>query len=729
MAMRSGLMAAILAIGCPGDAPYGAKPSPDPEPEAEPDPKAEPTDAIRERGNHLLGEASPYLEQHAHNPVDWYPWGDAALAKAKAERKPIFLSIGYSTCHWCHVMEKESFEDDTVAAFLNEHFVAIKVDREQRPDIDAIYIDAVAALGGSTGWPLNVFLTPDLAPFFGGTYYPKEGRHGRPGFTEVLQQVHDMWTKEGDAVAAKGRDVLAQIEKRALLSVKVPGQVDAALIDTAMTMLVEARDPGTGGFGGPQKFPSPPLLLAELRYFARTSDSAAKDHVVLTLDQMLAGGIRDHVGGSFHRYAVDRRWHVPHFEKTLYDNAQLAALYIEAGRTLARDDYVAAGRAVLDDLVAHWRGAGEAFVVGFDADDPNGEGAFYSWTPAELVEVLGEADAAVIAAVFGVDVDGDPQLHGRSVLHRENDDAIAKQLGLDVATLRAKIDAALPRLREVRDRRPPPARDDKVLVAWNGLAIMALADAGRWLGEPRYVQAAIEAATFVVDRCWKDGRMQRGFRGDAALGPGFLDDHALAALGLVRLHAATGDLRWLVAAREITATILRDFHDAKHSAFMRTPADPQHVPVRMVDMDDGVMPGGGSAAALLALELGAIAGDEELYAIGRTVLERSAGYAKAAPRNVGFLLVVVDHAIAPVREVVVAGDDDAASLWAEVAPTSHARFLPVRLPAAGFEGPGFPALAGKRALKGKPTAFVCERGSCQAPTSDPAKLRQQLALH
>ena len=726
--VRLAAMFGALTLGCPDDPPYGAKPSP----EAAPAPEAgSATAAIREHGNHLVGEASPYLEQHAHNPVDWYPWGEAALAKAKAERKPIFLSIGYSTCHWCHVMEKESFEDDTVAAFLNEHFVAIKVDREQRPDIDAIYIDAVAALGGSTGWPLNVFLTPDLEPFFGGTYWPREGRHGRPGFMDVLAQVHGMWTDEGDAVASKGKEVLARIEKRALMAVRLPDELEPALLDAAIAELASARDPGTGGFGGPQKFPSPPLLLAELRHVQRTGDDATKQHLGLTLDQMLAGGIRDHLAGSFHRYAVDRRWHLPHFEKTLYDNAQLAALYVEAGRTLDRADWIAAGRAVLDDLIEHWRGAGDAFVVGFDADDPNGEGAYYSWTPTELEAALGKADSASVAAAFGVDAEGDPQLHGRSVLHREDDAAIAQRLGLDVAALRATIDAALPKLRAIRAERPPPARDDKVLVGWNGLAIIALADAGRWLDEPRFVKAAEDAATFVVDRCWKDGRMLRGFRGDASLGTGVLEDYALAGLGLVRLHAATGDARWLLAARDIAAAIVRDYYDAEQKAFMRTPADPQGVPVRLADMDDGVLPGGGSAAALLALELGAIAGDEELYAIGRDVLEHAAGYAKSAPRNTGFVLVALDHAIASVREVVIAGDDAAANaLWAEVAPTSHARILPVRIPAAGADASfvqRFPALEGKRALSGKSTAFVCERGSCQAPASDPATLRKQLA--
>ena len=686
---------------------------------------------VRAKGNHLVGEPSPYLEQHAHNPVDWYPWGEEALTKAKRENKPIFVSIGYSTCHWCHVMEKESFEDDVVAKYLNDHFVAIKVDREQRPDIDALYIDAVASMGGSTGWPLTVFLTPNLEPFFGGTYFPRESKSGRAGFLDVLHEVHGQFTSEGEEVAGKGREVLARVQRQALGKPGNRSKLGISIVDQAMQTLARARDPEYGGFGSRQKFPNTPLLLAELRHTIRTGNADSRAHLVLTLEQILAGGIRDHLAGSFHRYAVDHRWHLPHFEKMLYDNAQLAGLYIEAGRALEREDFVAAGRAVLDDLVATWQAPDGGFVVGFDADDPEGEGAFYSWTPGELDEALGEADAKVIAAAFGVSEAGDREIEGRSVLHRKPDAEVAGALKIDEAELRATIERSLPKLAKIRAQRPPPATDDKELVAWNGLAIMALADAGRWLDEPRYTEAATRAGTWVVDTCFTEGTMSRGVRAGTELGPGFLDDYALAGLGLVRLHAATGDLRWLIAAREIADAIRDRFYDGESHTFMRT-AVGDDVPLRLADLEDGVMPSGGTAAILLALELGAIAGDRELYDLGLDVLERTARNATMRPFSAGFLLVAVEHATAPVREVVLAGAADSATtiaLWKEIAPRTHARVLPVRLPGDG-PSPGlvkaFPALLGKKARKADATAYVCEQGSCAAPTSDPATLKKQL---
>ncbi|MEM6993201.1 MAG: thioredoxin domain-containing protein [Myxococcota bacterium] len=746
------LLAAMIAAGCPAPQPQpqeGAPPraaNASDQGEAKTDtaapraqgPGATPATArtpaqIRAEGNHLVGEPSPYLEQHAHNPVDWYPWGPEALAKAKREHKPIFLSIGYSTCHWCHVMEKESFEDDEVAAYLNEHFVSIKVDREQRPDVDALYIDAVSALGGSTGWPLTVFLTPGREPFHGGTYYPRHASRGRPGFMDVLAEVQASFAADGgEDVAKNGRAILARVEKSALGRVKNPSQLGAAIVDDAMVSLSRARDLQHGGFGRRQKFPNSPLLLAELRHTKRTANADSRAHLERTLDEIAAGGIHDHIAGTFHRYAVDTRWHLPHFEKMLYDNAQLAGVYIEAGLAFGRDDYVQTGRAVLDDLIAHWQQPDGGFVVGFDADDPEGEGAFYSWTPSELTEALGAADARVMATAFGVTKEGDREIEGRSVLHRRPDEDVASELGIGVEALRETIDRSLRAMAPIRAKRPPPATDDKELVAWNGLAVIAMADAGRWLDEPRYVEAAARAGAFILDTCWKDGTMSRGVRRGGSIGSGFLDDYALAGLALIRLHAATGDTRWLVGAREIGAAVVEKFYDPKRYTFLRTPAGDESVPVRLSDMEDGVMPSGGSAATLLALELGAIAGDSALYAVGTDVLERTARSAAGRPFSAGFVLVAVDHATAPVREVVLAGASDSpttAALWKAIAPTTHARILPVRLPAAGPSPAlekSLPALLGKKARRGDATVYVCEQGRCELPTSDPAVLRKQL---
>jgi hypothetical protein len=688
---------------------------------------------IRREGNHLVGQPSPYLEQHAHNPVDWYPWGPEALAKAKREGKPIFLSIGYSTCHWCHVMEKESFLDDEVAAFLNEHFVSIKVDRERRPDVDAVYIAAVGAMGGSTGWPLNVFLTPDLEPFFGGTYFPRHGKQGRPGFLDVLREVQTQYATDGKAVADRGRQILTQIEQRAGASLGAPGAIGGQTLDDAMRTLAGARDPEFGGFGSRNKFPNTPLLLAELRYVRRTDDAATRTHLVETLEQMMRGGVCDHLGGAFHRYAVDRQWHVPHFEKTLYDNAQLAGLYIEAGRGLERSDFVAVGRAVLDELLERWQQTDGGFIVGFDADDPGGEGAYYTWTPSELVDALGEVDAKIVAAAFGVTEAGDPQLQGRSVLHRKPDDEAARVAGVTEAEVAEALVRSLPQLRTIQMTRPSPGIDDKELVGWNALAVIALADAARWLQEPRYLEAAERAGGFLLAQGSADGRLQRGTRQGESLGAGVLEDHALAGLALVHLHAATGDPKWLARAYAIGSVIQDRFYDADRHVLLGASEAADDLPVRLADFDDGVLPSGGSAAILFALQLGAISGDTKLYDLGHDLLSRRATAAASRPFSSGFVLVALDHATAPVREVVVAGDPedpDTAALREAVAGTSHARILPVVLDGTGAPpalSASFPALHGKKALSQRPTAFVCERGRCERPTSDPAVVREQIA--
>lgn len=691
------------------------------------------TATIRRNGNHLVDEPSPYLLQHAHNPVDWYPWGEEALAAARERDVPIFLSIGYSTCHWCHVMEEESFEDDEVARFLNDNFVAIKVDREQRPDLDALYIEAVRQLGGSTGWPLTVFLTPDLVPIFGGTYFPREGSGGRPGFLDLAREIQRRFTTQGRIeVASRGRTVLQQIETNARRLGNADGPIPPVLVANAMHRLSGSRDSQLGGFGRRQKFPNAPLLLAELRTFARTGDTAARDHVVLTLEQMARGGVRDHLAGTFHRYAVDRTWHVPHFEKTLYDNAQLAQVYVEAGRRLERPDFVAIGRAVLDDLIASWQQDDGGLVVGFDADDSGGEGFYYTWTPAELTAALGETDGARFGALFGVTAQGERLLEGRSVLHRIEDARVQGVTSLSSAQAEALLTRARPTLLEHRGRREPPATDDKELASWNGLALMSLATVGLWLDEPRYVAAAQRVARFLVERCWDQerGLMRRGLRRGESLGDGFLDDHALPALGLLRLHAADGDPRWLVFAHRLARVMVERFHDAELHAFLQTATEgPSGIPLRRPDLDDGVLPSGGSAATLALLEIGAMAGDRELHQIGERAARAAAPRAGSNPFSGGFMLVAIDHLLGASREIVLAGDEADALL--EVArPANPERGLIVRLGDAGAAGElaeRYPALAIKRAIDGRATAYVCEIGRCELPTSDPAELRRQLA--
>ncbi|MEP7126012.1 MAG: thioredoxin domain-containing protein [Byssovorax sp.] len=695
------------------------------------------TDVIRRKGNHLVGEASPYLEQHAHNPVDWYAWGDAATTRAKQEGKLIFLSIGYSTCHWCHVMERESFEDDETARYLNDHFVAIKVDREQRPDLDALFLSAVARLGGSTGWPLTVVLTPDLEPVFGGTYFPKTASGGRLSFLDVLREIEKRYVAEGPELARRGRDVLTQIAAEGQATAG-EGEVTPAQIKLAFASLDRSRDATYGGFGSRQKFPTSPLLLAELRFVERTAEPVARAHVTLTLEQMMRGGQRDHLTGTFHRYATDRPWHVPHFERMLYDNAQLAVIYLEAGQALGRVDFTAVGSAAIEDLAASWQRPDGGLVVGFDADDPRGEGVYYTWTPGELQEAIGAPQARLVGALFGVTRAGERSLDGRSVLHRVADEAaLAKTLGVAPGEPAAAFDRAFPTLRAIRDARPAPAVDDKELASWNGLALAAFAEGARRLDSPRFLAAAQRTARFLVDTCWNESTrsMSRGVRRGATLGEGFLDDYALPALGLLRLHAADGDPRWLAAARLIGAAIRERFYDERGGVFLQVEAQigPATLPLRRSETDDGVLPSGSSAATLLFLELGELTGDATFSDAAARVLRGASTRLVGDAFSSGFLLVAADHASSEVREAVIAGDADdprTRALLRELAPQSDARVLVARVPAAGAPEAlirGFPALEGKKAIGDKPTAFLCKRGACEAPTSDPAALRRALA--
>lgn len=678
---------------------------------------------VRAAGNHLVGEPSPYLQQHAHNPIDWYPWSAEALALAAAQGKPIFVSIGYATCHWCHVMERESFDDDGIAAFLNANFIAIKVDREQRPDVDALYLAAVAGLGGDTGWPLNVFLTPTGVPIVGGTYYPPRPDGRRPGFLALAQQVHADWTAHGEATASRGRQVLDALGRRGAGD-RGPAPTRAD-VDAAMLALSRHRDEVRGGFGTRQKFPSVPAVLASLRWSTRGDDEArlaARDHVRTTLERMRDGGLRDAVGGSFHRYTVDADWRIPHFEKTLYDNAQLAMLYLEASQRLARPELAATARAVLDDLLAHWQAPGGGFVVGFDADDAGGEGHFYTWTPAELAAALDADAAAAVAQAFGVAAPG--ELDGRSVLRRT--------AGIEPSVV-VTAEAALPLLARARGSRPAPAIDDKVLVAWNALAIEALLDGARVLDEPRYLEAAVATAAFLRTHATKGELVRRGVKAGVDLGEGFADDHAMLAHALVRLHGATGELTPLREAHRLALVLLRDFWDGQRGGVRRGRGERSDLPITTLDMDDAATPAAGAVTAALWLELGALLGDDALYARGEEILSRWHARAVEHPLGSGALLSAIDAHTAGVFELVIAGeptDPATLALLAVVRGADPTRVLLARVGPEGVDASdaqSWPALANKRAGGGKPTAYLCTRGSCSAPTTDPAQLRAQLA--
>jgi hypothetical protein len=614
-----------------------------------------------------LAEAtSPYLLQHADNPVDWYPWGEEALARARAEDKPILLSIGYAACHWCHVMEHESFEDDETARLMNEHFVSIKVDREERPDVDGVYMDAVVALTGHGGWPLTAFLTPEGEPFLGGTYFPPEPRHGLPSFRQVLVAVAEAYRERRGDVTRQAKaltDAIARTSQAA--ASKEP--LTETILHEATANLRAGFDPAWGGWGHAPKFPP----AATLEFLLRRDE---REMTEKTLDGMALGGMYDLVGGGFHRYSVDERWLVPHFEKMLYDNALLASAYLHGFLVLGKDRYRRVVEETLDYMLRELWIEGGGFASAQDADTDGVEGLTYSWTeeegaPAELLE---------------------PFEHGRSVIRGE----------LDPETKA--------RLFEIRERRPKPARDDKVITSWNGLAIAALAETGRRLDRPEYVEAAVEAAEALTReepaRSYRDGR---------ASGPGFLDDYANLAHGLYELHVATGLLQWLEEAHRLALRAVELFGDEDRGGFYVSPSHGEQLVARKKEFDDHPLPSGNSMLAHVLLLLARIYGDDELERRAVGVLRIVRDSLPRAPQAFGWALCALDLHLSPPREIAVIGPPDA-----PVARAALAGFEPNTVVAFG-PGEGVPLLEGKGLVDGKAAVYVCERFACQAPVTEP----------
>ena len=555
--------------------------------------------------NRLAEEPSLYLRQHADNPVDWYPWGDEALDRARREDRPILLSVGYSSCHWCHVMAHESFEDPEIAAVMNELFVNIKVDREERPDIDALYMQATLALTGRGGWPMTVFLTPDRRPYYAGTYFPPTARGGLPAFADVCRALAEAYRDRRDDVIAQAEQATGRIAAmaRGRASGDAPDP-DAAFLDDAVVGLAREFDPIQGGFGGAPKFPAPLALEFLAARAARPGgDRHSREMLDLTLGRMAAGGIHDHVGGGFHRYAVDGQWLVPHFEKMLYDNALLGRVYAQGYRVTGRDEHARVAQGVFDYLLREMRVAGGGFAAAQDADSPGGEGAFFVWTPDQLAAVLDEAQLAAVTARYGVTAEGNRE--GTNILRPvASVDAVSEHLGTDAAPL---LTAARQALYAARATRPAPARDDKVIAAWNGLTIAGLADAGSILRRPEYIDAAIGAAAFVLDELVVAGRLHRAHMGGRAVGLGHLDDHADMCHGLLRLYAATFQPRWLTEARDLAARMVDLFGDGD-GGFYYTGSDAEGLLVRTRDVEDQPTPSGNSQAAHVLMRIAVLSG-------------------------------------------------------------------------------------------------------------------------
>jgi hypothetical protein len=670
--------------------------------------------------NRLADETSPYLLQHKDNPVAWYPWGAEALDRAKAEQKPIFLSIGYSACHWCHVMEHESFENPEIARQLNEQFISIKVDREERPDLDQIYMTAVQVLTGRGGWPMSVFLTPDLKPFYGGTYWPPTARMGMPGFDQVLQAVAQAWTDRREQVTAQASELAGQLGEGRLAGGE--GQLSDALLRSAATALERNFDSQHGGFGGAPKFPHPLDLRLLLRCWRRSGRPATLEITTKTLDKMAAGGIYDHLGGGFHRYAVDERWLVPHFEKMLYDNGLLASCYVEAFMATGKADYALVARETLDYVLRDMTDAAGGFYSSEDADSEGEEGKFYTWSTEEVAAALGPDAAAIFEPVYDVSAEGN--FEGRNILNLPKTiEQYAALRHLDAAQLRENLAGWRRKLLEARNRRVRPGRDDKVLLSWNSLMIEALALAAGALDEPRYLAAATKAAGFILaDMRRDDGRLWHSWRTDRAKVDSFLDDYAGFIDAIVTLYEATFDEHWIDAAVQLAEMLLAHFLDRRSGGFFFTADDqqPQTPLARQKEWQDSSTPSGNALAAAALVRLGKLTGRAEYLEAAHGTLQAAAGLMERYPAAAAEMLCALGLELGPTPELVILGDPDSTDTRDVVADLRR-RFVPDKVvalrpsPQAIAGSTLDPLFAGKTALDPPPTVFLCERFACQAP--------------
>jgi uncharacterized protein len=677
--------------------------------------------------NRLIEATSPYLLQHARNPVDWYQWGPEALERSRREQKPILLSIGYAACHWCHVMERESFENEEIARIMNEHFVCVKVDREERPDLDAIYMDALQAMSGHGGWPMTIFLTPDGEPFFAGTYFPPEDRHGMPGFRRLLEALSEAWRDRREQVLTQA----AQVVKAVSRGVALPASIDPLseeILQQAHAGLTRMFDPEWGGFGPAPKFPQPMTVEFLLRCNLRGYDRAL-EMATVTLDAMARGGLYDQIGGGFHRYSTDRQWLVPHFEKMLYDNAQLARLYLHAWQVTGTELYRRVATETLDYLLREMRDEQGGFYSSQDADSDGVEGKFYVWSHADLVKESGER-GDVVAAWFGASPEGNWE--GTNVLWTPRSlKEVAEKADIRVDELDRLVTAARDRLLEVRERRVAPGVDDKVLTAWNALTITALAEAGRVLDEPRFVEAAVRAAEFVLGSLRRpDGRLLRAWRGGRTSGPAYVDDYAMLAGACLTLYETTFAHRWAAEARILGDDLLRLFHDREAGGFFQNGSDAEALVVRPKEVFDNAVPSGNSAAAEVLQRLALFTGEAEYETAAVSGLRIVREHMGTAPSGFGTALGALDLYLSAAKEVAIVGAPEAAEtrdlvreVWGRYLPNT---VLAVGRPDDRDASEVVPLLADRKSLNGKPAAYVCERFVCQQPVTDPEALAAQL---
>jgi uncharacterized protein YyaL (SSP411 family) len=704
-----------------------------------------------EHTNRLAGEKSPYLLQHAHNPVDWYPWGEEAFAKARRENKPIFLSIGYSTCHWCHVMAHESFEDDATAAIMNREFVNIKVDREERPDVDRVYMTFVQATTGSGGWPMSVWVTPDLKPFVGGTYFPPEDRYGQPAFKKVLERIAATWKEKHQQITEQGAKIVDVLREAQVSRMEARARIDDQVFHNAYKQLEQSYDPHQGGFSVAPKFPRPVAFNFLTRFYARDPNNADGEHALemtlFTLRKMAAGGIHDHIGGGFHRYSVDHWWHVPHFEKMLYDQAQFATAFVDAFQITQDRQYAGVARDILDYVDRDMTSKNGGFFSAEDADSPvssheSKEGAFYVWTEKEIDDALGE-EASIFKYHYGVQPHGnapegsDPQdeFRGKNILiQRYSVPETAKKFEKSEDEVRQSLTRSEKKLLSIRSKRPRPHLDDKIIAGWNGLMISAYARAAAVLDEPRYLESAIRAAQFVRTNLYdpKEKLLYRSYRNGRGNIEAFADDYAFLIQGMLDLYETSFDVQSLKFAVELQETEDRLFFDANSGGYFSTSGTDKSVVLRMKDDNDSAEPAASSVSALNLRRLAEMTNRDEFRARAQKTIEAFAPtlthFASAMPQ----MLVALDFSLTKPRQIVIAGKIDnlnTRTLLTEV----RRHFLPttILLLADGGEGQKYlgernEAIRAMSIIDGKPTAYVCENFTCKAPATEAKALAKLL---
>ncbi len=677
--------------------------------------------------NRLIRETSPYLLQHAHNPVDWYPWGSEAHERAKRENKPIFLSVGYSACHWCHVMERESFENAEIARAMNEWFVNVKVDREERPDLDDIYMKAVHAMTGAGGWPMSAFLTPDLEPFYGGTYFPPEGRYGRPGFRDVLRAIHENWERTPEKLKAQGKRLTEMIEKEARADTSA--ELDPGILERCFQQLYSNFDPTWGGFGHSPKFPHAIDLRLCLREWKRTGNPLALEVATTTLDRMSEGGVYDQLGGGFHRYSTDEMWLVPHFEKMLYDNALLVPAYLDAFLVTGRERYARVARECCEWMLAEMQTPEGGFASTQDADTEGEEGLFFTWTPAELDLVLGERLGRWAAEWYGVTPEGNFE-HGRSALWRHQEAAdIAARLSIDKVELIAAMQGAREKLLVARAERVRPSTDDKTLAAWNGLAISALAQAFRVLGDERHLDAARGAANHVLGVMRQpDGRLFATSRGGRTHLNAYLPDYAYTIAALIDLYESDFDERWLREASKLDDVLEERFLDRERGGYFMTGEGHEELIARLKEPHDGALPAANGVQVGNLIRMAELLGQPRLASLAQTCITSMGDLANRYPSALTQLLLTVDHIAAGGREIVIAGELGDPLVQAMLSRV-RGTYLPQRVVALAHSGADpelLPLLRGRTRGADGPRAYVCRNYTCGLPLSTAEELAEAL---